>query len=76
MKKMLHIMVITILLSINVLSANAAPNAVLSYAVSQEEISPMSEETVWYTRVNNGKLQRRLWSITYQKWLTEWEDVE
>lgn len=38
-------------------------------------ISPQAEETVWYTRMYNGKLQKRLWSITNRCWLTEWIDV-
>ncbi len=34
-----------------------------------------AEETEWHYRVVDGKLQKRLWSITYAKWLTEWEWV-
>lgn len=30
------------------------------------------EETEWYFRVANGLLQKRLWSITYGYWLTDW----
>lgn len=26
----------------------------------------------WYYRMNNGVKEMRLWSITYQKWLTDW----
>ena len=32
-----------------------------------------AEQTEWKFRVYNGKYQKRLWSITYEKWLTEWE---
>lgn len=39
-----------------------------------EQIAPLAEETIWYTRIYNGKLQRRLWSITNGCWLTEWMD--
>ena len=38
--------------------------------------SPQAEETVWYTRQPNGKWQKRLWSITHSRWLTEWIDIE
>lgn len=38
-------------------------------------ISPQAEETVWYTRVHDGMLQKRLWSITNERWLTDWIDV-
>ncbi len=34
-----------------------------------------AEETEWYFRVVDGRLQRRLWSITWGKWLTEWEFI-
>ena len=34
-----------------------------------------AEETIWYYRVYNGLLQRRLWSITYGYWLTDWETI-
>lgn len=32
-----------------------------------------AEQTQWYYRVRNGILEKRLWSITYGKWLTNWE---
>ncbi len=34
-----------------------------------------AEQTEWRYRVVDGYLQRRLWSITWDKWLTEWEWV-
>ena len=43
---------------------------------SQSTVEPRADENVWYTRVYNGKLQKRLWSNTYQVWLTDWIDVE
>ena len=31
------------------------------------------EETEWYYRItDDGLFQKRLWSITYRKWLTDW----
>lgn len=39
-------------------------------------ISPQAEETVWYTRWYNGKQQKRLWSITHSRWLTDWIDMD
>jgi hypothetical protein len=32
-------------------------------------------QVTWYYRTYNGKEQRRLWSITEGKWLTDWLDV-
>lgn len=48
-----------------------------SYATSLPEdeagIEVHAEQTEWYYRTYNGNKQRRLWSITYGKWLTDWE---
>ena len=43
-------------------------------AVEQGE-STRAEETIWYFRVFNGMVQKRLWSITYGRWLTDWIDI-
>ena len=75
MKKMLFIGIIVILLSLNVFPVSASSDVILPRSVSEDVVSPAAEQTVWYTRIYNGKLQRRLWSITYGEWLTEWEDV-
>ncbi len=34
-----------------------------------------AEQTEWKYRVVDGKLQKRLWSVTYGEWLTDWEWV-
>lgn len=41
---------------------------------TSNEISPYAEETTWYVRQNpqTGKWEKRLWSITNEKWLTDW----
>ena len=37
---------------------------------------PNAEETKWYYRVlDDYYVQRRLWSITYRKWLTDWQTI-
>ncbi len=76
MKKMFLVAMIIMLLSLNVLPVYAAANTAVPSAISEDGVAPASEETVWCTRVYNGKVQMRLWSVTYGKWLTEWEDVE
>lgn len=50
-----------------------------SYAAAPEPedeggISIQAEQTQWCYRSYNGRVQKRLWSITEGKWLTEWED--
>ncbi len=41
----------------------------------QEELLLCKEETKWYYRTENGVLQRRQWSLTYGKWMSEWTNV-
>lgn len=38
-----------------------------------ETITPRADETEWFFREYNGRYQRRLWSYTYARWLTDWE---
>ena len=38
--------------------------------------SPQAEETCWYFRTtDDGLFQKRLWSLTYGRWLTDWITV-
>lgn len=61
----------------------SAPAVVYGAEVNDAEIICEAESTVilraeqkeWLYRVVDGKLQKRLWSITWGKWLTEWEWV-
>ena len=40
--------------------------------IYNNEIEPRVEQTEWIYRNHNGNLEKRLWSITYGKWLTDW----
>jgi len=31
-----------------------------------------AEQTEWVYRIHNGNVEKRLWSRTYAKWLTDW----
>lgn len=46
-----------------------------SSAVSITQITPRGEQTIWYYRVINGVNQKRLWSVTYGCWKTDWINV-
>ncbi len=35
---------------------------------------PLYEETQWYFRWHIDRYQKRLWSITERRWLTDWMD--
>lgn len=39
------------------------------------EGSARAEEVTWFIREYQGKKQKRLWSITEGKWLTDWIDM-
>lgn len=41
-------------------------------AISESVVQPYAEETEWVYRIHNGYYEKRLWSITYGKWLTDW----
>ena len=76
MKKIIISMIFTLLLSLYIsLPINSLAAPIMPMAIVEDPVEPASEETVWYTRIYNGKVQRRLWSITYGEWLTDWEDV-
>lgn len=47
-------------------------NEPIKAANKANNIQLLAEETGWYYRTVNGKLQKRLWSYTYRRWLTSW----
>lgn len=67
---------ISLILAIIVCLAVSVP----AFAVDQiggteavgEEVVVRAEQTVWYYRLYNGERQKRLWSITYAYWITDW----
>ncbi len=46
-----------------------------SFSIQETNLSERVNEVVWKYRTYNGKRQKRLWSVTYQKWLSDWIDV-
>ena len=74
-KRIVTIIVLLILLtSLLPLSVNAAALQSKETELVEEEIL-RAEQTEWYYRINNGVLEKRLWSITYGRWLTDWIPV-
>lgn len=80
MKRLLSfVLALTVLLSIPGVALAASHEAPVSsdveiIAVESDE-STRHEETTWCYRVYNGILQKRLWSLTYGRWLTDWIDI-
>lgn len=56
-----------------VVAVDAQPEVVVCSETG--EIQPRVEETIWYFRTVDGVKQKRLWSITYGVWLTDWITV-
>ena len=74
-KRIITIIVLLVLLtSLLPLSVNAAALQRKETEIVEEEIQ-RAEQTQWYYRINNGVLEKRLWSVTYQRWLTDWIPV-
>jgi hypothetical protein len=42
---------------------------------AETEIVTRAEITEWHYKIVNGAMYKRLWSISAQKWLTEWMPV-
>ena len=69
--------IVTLLLVLSISAAMALPAFALSPKpasdmAAQEESVTRAEEFQWRYRINNGKMQKRLWSITYGYWITDW----
>lgn len=71
MKRVLALFFVTVSMCSFLWVHAAAEKLQVEPTVTGEE---RAEQTVWYYRTYEGKLQKRLWSITYGKWLTDWMD--
>ena len=59
-------------------SVSAAAQQTVSIVSSPNtvaEITPRAEEKEWIYRIVDGKMQKRQWSLTEGKWLTDWIDM-
>ena len=74
MRKMLGMLIVEQLLMIQMPVLEVKAEAPCEQEKVVEEVSPRIEEFKWYYRTYNGKQQKRLWSITEQKWVTDWID--
>jgi len=72
MKKMVSfLLVLSIVFSFG-LTAFADYSEVVPCNDGESVVEPRIEETEWVLRVHNGNVEKRLWSNTYGKWLTDW----
>lgn len=78
MKRIISLL-LTIILCLSMSSIVFADNSdshnMLADTTALSGDSPRAEETEWVIRWYNGLIQKRLWSITYGYWLTDWETI-
>lgn len=75
-KNIISAILILLLCCSFVMPAFAAPYDYSPAEIADSSNGARAEQTQWYYRLNNGVVEKRLWSITYGKWLTDWEPVE
>lgn len=77
MRKKLSVLFAMLVLTMTVLSIPGTAYSNQAVDISDAADSTVTvaraEETTWYFRINNGVGERRLWSITYSRWLTDWQ---
>jgi len=63
------------LLTMNVIVTSALAAETPNISTNASVITPQAEETQCVFRNYNGVVQKRFWSLTYARWLTEWTNV-
>ncbi|MBR4731596.1 MAG: hypothetical protein IK081_02405 [Lachnospiraceae bacterium] len=71
-KVFLGIMIATMLLGMPVLAEG--PEGEGGEVITLEG-DDRAEVFMWFYRTYNGMVQKRLWSVTYEYWVTDWIDV-
>jgi hypothetical protein len=71
-KLILGTLTATMLFGMPVMAEEASPEV---NNVSIEEEQTREEEFAWIYRTYQGRRQRRLWSLTYGYWVTDWIDI-
>jgi len=59
-------------LTFSVPSYAAEVPMVVTGEIQASQITIMTEQTTWVHRVYKGIRQKRLWSLTYNRWKTNW----
>lgn len=74
---LLLVLIIAVSLSVPAFAAGVeAPDGSDIEIIAVEPGEPTrAEETAWYYRVYYGMVQKRLWSLTYGYWKTDWIDI-
>ena len=75
-RKLMLLMCIMSILSVEVpvcASGSSSMDMSVNTVLNSKEVK--INQTKWYYRTYNGREQKRLWSITEGKWLTDWMDI-
>lgn len=72
MKKRVLAAIVALMCTVSLL---AAPVQAYAPPSGEDEAITYAERFRWYFRNNNGVEEMRLWSITYQRWVTDWVPV-
>ncbi len=75
MKKIVSILLVVLLFcsTLPIAYADSYTECGNSVVVQDEDSKePRVEEVGWIYRNNNGVIEKRLWSYTYGRWLTDW----
>lgn len=72
MKKHILTAVLAFLCAVSLFAGGLAPAYAAAPPSGEGGISTQAEEVCWYFRTRDGVREMRLWSITYQRWMTDW----
>lgn len=72
MKKRILAIFIAVMCAVTLL---VAPVQAYAPPSGEDQAVTYSDTVRWYYRNNNGVMEMRLWSITQQRWLTDWVPV-
>lgn len=72
MKKRILAIFIAVMCAVTLL---VAPVQAYAPPSGEDQAVTYSDTVRWYYRDNNGVMEMRLWSITQQRWLTDWVPV-
>lgn len=76
MKRRILAMAVSLVCAVMLAAAGLAPAYASAPPGGGDGIVAYAEEVRWYYRVRDGVREMRLWSITYQRWLTDWVPVD
>ena len=75
MKRRILTVVTTVLCTLMLLSAGIAPVHAYAPPSGEGDAVVQAEQVRWYFRTRDGVREMRLWSLTYQEWMTDWIPV-